>query len=58
MEKVKAKYFDAYASWTDDEINRLKGEYASGMTVSQMSEIHGRTRGAIQSRLKKEGLTR
>ena len=58
MDRVKEKNSDAYAPWTDDEINRLKGEYASGMTVSQMSEIHGRTRGAIQSRLKKEGLTR
>ena len=56
MDRVKEKNSDAYAPWTDDEINRLKGEYASGMTVSQMSEIHGRTRGAIQSRLKKEGL--
>ena len=57
MEKVKAKgYSGAYAPWIEEEINRLKEEYASGLTVKQMSEIHGRTKGAIQSRLKKEGL--
>ena len=56
MEKAKANYSGAYAPWTEDEINRLKEEYASGLTVKQMSDIHGRTRGAIQSRLKKEGL--
>jgi ATP-dependent DNA helicase RecQ len=57
MEKVKANYSVAYAPWTDEEISRLNDEYKSGMTVSQMSEIHERTKGAIQSRLKKEGLT-
>ena len=57
MEKVKANYSVAYAPWTDDEINRLRDEYKSGMTVSQMSEIHERTKGAIRARLKKEGLT-
>lgn len=57
MEKVKANYSVAYAPWTDDEINRLRDEYKSGMTVSQMSEIHERTKGAIRVRLKKEGLT-
>ena len=57
MEKVKAEgYSGAYDPWTDDEINRLKEEYASGMTVKQMSDIHGRTKGAIRSRLKKEGM--
>ena len=57
MEKVKAEgYSGAYAPWTEEEINRLKEEYASGMTVKQISDIHGRTKGAIQSRLKKEGL--
>ena len=57
MEKVKAEgYSGAYGPWTEDEINRLKEEYASGMTVKQMSDIHGRTKGAIRSRLKKEGM--
>lgn len=55
MEEVKASYSDAYSPWTDDEINRLKEEYMSGMTVRQMSQAHGRTGGAIRSRLKKEG---
>ena len=58
MEKAKANYSGAYAPWTEEEINRLKEEYASGMTVKQMSDIHGRTQGAIQSRLKKEGLVK
>lgn len=57
MEKIKANYSVAYAPWTDDEINRLRDEYKMGMTVSQMSEIHERTKGAIRARLKKEGLT-
>ena len=57
MEKVKAEgYSGAYDPWTEDEIDRLKEEYASGMTVKQMSDIHGRSKGAIRSRLKKEGV--
>ena len=57
MEKVKAEgYSGAYDPWIEDEINRLKEEYASGMTVKQMSDIHGRSKGAIRSRLKKEGV--
>ena len=59
MEKVKAEgYSGAYDPWTDEEINRLKEEYASGLTVKQMSDIHGRTKGAIRSRLKKEGMVK
>lgn len=57
MEKAKASHSGAYAPWTDDEVNRLREEYASGMTVKQMSALHGRTNGAIRARLKKEGLT-
>ena len=57
MEKVKASHSGAYAPWTEDEIDQLKEESALGMTVKQMAEIHGRTTGAIQARLKKEGLT-
>ena len=55
MEQAKASHSGAYAPWTEDEINRLKEEYASGLTVKQISDIHERTRGAIQSRLKKKG---
>ena len=57
-DKMQAKGFDgAYTPWTEEEVARLKREYASGLSVKRIAEIHGRTPGAIRSRLKKEGMT-
>ncbi len=44
----------AYEKWTDEEVMQLIREYNSGKDIKSIAEIHGRTTGAIRSRLKKE----
>lgn len=44
----------AYEKWTDEEVMQLIREYNSGLDIKSIAEIHGRTTGAIRSRLKKE----
>ena len=57
IEKKRAEGFSsAYEKWTDTEIDRLKTEFMSGISIKELTEIHGRTQGAIRSRLKKENL--
>ena len=57
IEKKRAEGFSsAYEKWTDAEIDRLKTEFMSGISIKELTEIHGRTQGAIRSRLKKENL--
>ena len=41
--------------WTDEEEKRLLDAFDEGTTPKQLAEIHGRTLGAIQSRLTKKG---
>ena len=57
IEKKRAEGFSsAYEKWTDTEIEQLKSEFMSGVSIKELIEIHGRTQGAIRSRLKKENL--
>ena len=53
---IKAGNTEAYQPWTKEEDRQLIREHESGKTTKELSEIHKRTRGAIQSRLKKLGL--
>lgn len=46
----------AYEKWTDEEVMQLLQEYNKGMSIKTIAEIHGRSKGAIRSRLKKEGI--
>lgn len=41
--------------WTDEEDKRLLDAFDEGRTPKQLAETHGRTLGAIQSRLTKKG---
>lgn len=43
----------AYEPWSHEEDERLKEEMKQGMSVKEMSERHGRTPGAIRSRMKR-----
>ena len=45
----------AYEPWTEEEEKRLLEEYEAGISLPGIAEMHARTRGAIQSRLKKLG---
>ena len=44
----------AYEKWTGEEVKQLIQEYTGGMDIESIAKIHGRTTGAIRSRLKKE----
>ena len=46
----------AGASWTEEEDRQLESEYHAGMSVSEMAQVHDRTKGGIRSRLRKHGL--
>lgn len=41
--------------WTDEEEQRLLEAFDNGSKVKELAEEHGRTSGAIQSRLTKKG---
>ncbi len=41
--------------WTDEEDERLIAEFRSGMKVSEIAKAHGRTKGAVRSRLQRHG---
>lgn len=43
------------AAWNEEEDNRLAKEFQSGMKIAEIAREHGRTSGAIRSRLKKQG---
>ncbi len=45
----------AGARWTDEEDARLANEFDGGVAVSEIARLHGRTPGAINSRLVKLG---
>lgn len=47
---------EQYNKWTDEEDQQLEKEYKSNMSIKQISEIHGRTTGAIRARLKHKNL--
>ncbi|HET7433680.1 MAG TPA: hypothetical protein VFN10_03090 [Thermoanaerobaculia bacterium] len=49
------KFASAGAAWTAEEDVRLGSEFDSGLTVAQMALQHGRSSGAITSRLVKLG---
>lgn len=41
--------------WTDEEEERLINEFQSGLKMTEIAKIHGRTNGSIQARLVKHG---
>ena len=47
---------EQYNRWTEEEDQQLEKEYRTNMSIKQISEIHGRTMGAIKSRLKYKNL--
>ena len=47
---------EQYNKWTEEVDAQLEKEYRNNLTIKQISEIHGRTLGAIRSRLKHKNL--
>lgn len=52
-EKVRGKHKDAYKPWTKELDDKLAVMYCEGINVKDMAIHFGRTRGAINSRIKK-----
>lgn len=46
----------AYEPWTEKEVEKLRFEYEVDIPIEKIAKNHGRTIGAIRSRLKKEGI--
>ncbi|MCD9479162.1 hypothetical protein [Photobacterium phosphoreum] len=47
---------NAGLSWTNDERSELIAAFNNGALINELSDMHGRTKGAITSELKKQGL--
>ncbi|MDD9158391.1 hypothetical protein PVK64_19690 [Aliivibrio sp. S4TY2] len=47
---------NAGLAWDDDERHELVTAFNNGFSINELSETHGRTKGAITSELKKQGL--
>ena len=56
INKSNSYRLEQYNRWTAEEDQQLEREYKSNMSIKQISEIHGRTTGAIRSRLKHKNL--
>lgn len=50
---LKDKHNQAYEPWTSDNDRKLMRLHSEGKTIQELSEIFGRTSGAIRSRLDK-----
>lgn len=57
LAEKREKHAGAYMPWTEEENKKLTNEFKSGQfSIRDLSEIHGRTTGAIRERLKKSKL--
>ena len=56
MGEVGKKPSNAGGTWSELEDNQLKVEFEAGMSIKEISQIHNRTTGAIESRLGKQGI--
>jgi DNA helicase IV len=56
VSKIRLKYPKAYEKWTNQEDSQLIAEHNKGLTITQISIMHQRQKGAIRSRLIKIGL--
>jgi len=53
IEACRVEHPNAYKPWTQEEDDRLELLFCEGKTTNQLSEIFGRKRGGINSRIKK-----
>lgn len=47
---------NAGLSWSNDERDELIAAFNNGALINELAEMHGRSKGAISSELKKQGL--
>jgi len=56
IEIIRDKHPSAHKRWTPDEEERLAAAFRSGNSIDRLSEMLGREKGGIRSRLRKLGL--
>ena len=56
MEQQKRLHTNAYAKWTPEDDEQLKGLYRKGTSIQKLIQIFGRNEGAIYARISKLGL--
>lgn len=56
IKEIKKSSHQAYEPWTSEADERLTDLYLQGKSENELSEIFGRTKGAIRSRIKKLSL--
>ncbi|MBI3251621.1 MAG: AAA family ATPase [Candidatus Andersenbacteria bacterium] len=56
FEKLRKTHPSAYKKWDDEQDDKLKTWFASGISVGKIAQVLGRERGGIRARLKKHGL--
>lgn len=52
-DRARETHTGAFMPWTEEEEDRLTQEFSSGRSLKELSELHGRTTGAIRARLVK-----
>ena len=58
FEKIRETYSNAYRPWDTTQDEKLRELFAKRTSISELSKIFERNKGAISSRLKKLGLTK
>jgi len=53
QDRIKKTHSQAYEPWSEEDDNKLTMLFRQGKTVKELSEIFGRTKGAIRSRIQK-----
>lgn len=53
VDKIRENHEKAYKPWNNEEENTLEQLFCEGKSIPEISEILGRKKGAIQSRIKK-----
>lgn len=56
MEQQKQLHAKAYAPWSTEEEQQLKNLIDTGLSIDEISAVMGRNKGAISSRMKKNGI--
>ncbi len=57
VDEKRQEYPKAYAKWTPKDDKRLREEFAKGSDISELAELFQRQEGAIESRLKRLGIS-
>jgi superfamily I DNA/RNA helicase len=58
VEEIRKEFKGAYLPWDRDADNELKQIIREGLNVREMAEHFGRTKGALESRIRKLGLAK